>query len=206
MAGEISRKYRKQNRNVFVLAFHVDYWNHLHWKDPFSQHAFTDRQRQYAHALGLRSLYTPQMIVNGREEFVGSNRTKAFATVEKMLKSPAAAKISLRARTPQTTPAFQVDYVVEAAGDDTDLHFALVEGGLVRKISRGENAGKTLRHENVVRVFQTVALPKNHRGTTAIALPRDLTFKNASIIAYTQNSETLAITAAAMLPLVAEAR
>jgi hypothetical protein len=61
--------------NTIVLSYHVDYWDRLGWKDPFSKAAYTDRQRLYAEHLNLQSVYTPQAIVNGKTEFVGSNKT-----------------------------------------------------------------------------------------------------------------------------------
>ena len=184
-----------------MLAFHVDYWNHLHWKDPYSKRAFTERQRRYAHALGTRSLYTPQMVVNGREEFVGSNRSKAFAAVESALKTPAGAQISLHAVSPQTRSDFQIAFAVEGADTDTEIHFALVERGIVRTISRGENSAKTLRPEHVARSFETVDLQNKKSGTAALDLPRDLRFRNASIIAFTQEKNSREITGATAIAL-----
>ena len=61
--------------NTIVLSYHVDYWDRLGWKDSFSKRAYSDRQRQYAEHLNLQSVYTPQAIVNGKTEFVGSNKT-----------------------------------------------------------------------------------------------------------------------------------
>ncbi|MEM6525653.1 MAG: DUF1223 domain-containing protein, partial [Bacteroidota bacterium] len=60
----------KNDRKVFGLSFHVSYWNYLGWKDPYSKEAFTERQRKYAAKFANSSIYTPQMIVNGKEEFV----------------------------------------------------------------------------------------------------------------------------------------
>ncbi|MCA9743861.1 MAG: DUF1223 domain-containing protein [Deferribacteres bacterium] len=201
MAGELYRSYRAQNQNVFVLAFHVDYWNHLHWNDPYSSRAYTDRQRAYARILDIRSLYTPQMVINGQIEFTGSNRSKALKAIDFSLASSSAAKIELEALSPQATPAFQLNYRVTGADTGTDIHFALVEGGLVRKIGRGENAGKTLRHEHVVRAFRTEHLDGNMSATTAVNLPRDLKFRNAKIVVYTQQRDSGHITAAAELSL-----
>ena len=80
-----------------ALAFHVDYWDRLGWKDPFSSDAATARQNAYAKAWGTRRLYTPQMVVNGREEFVGSSEAQADAAVAAALKRPATVALDARA-------------------------------------------------------------------------------------------------------------
>jgi hypothetical protein len=69
------------NENTIVLSYHVNYWDRLGWKDPFSKAAYTDRQRQYAEHLHLESVYTPQAIVNGKTAFVGSNKTALWTTL-----------------------------------------------------------------------------------------------------------------------------
>src|SRR5580704_2729726 len=67
---------------VYILAFHVDYWDRLGWKDAFSEGACSDRQRQYAAWLNLNSVYTPQVVVNGRKEFVGSEAGTLRAAIQ----------------------------------------------------------------------------------------------------------------------------
>lgn len=62
-----------KGKNVFLLAFHVDYWDRLGWKDRFSKEQNTDRQRQYKQWLGLNVMYTPQFVINGSSEFAGNS-------------------------------------------------------------------------------------------------------------------------------------
>ena len=76
-----------QGQNIIALSFHVDYWDRLGWKDPFSNASFTKRQSDYASKLKLETLYTPQAIVNGKYEFVGSNKTAMAAAFQKSLNS-----------------------------------------------------------------------------------------------------------------------
>jgi hypothetical protein len=73
----------ENNDKVYVLSFHVDYWNYIGWKDPFSQARFSQRQRNYARQFSLESIYTPQMVVNGVAEFVGSDEQKLRAAIAK---------------------------------------------------------------------------------------------------------------------------
>ena len=73
---------RYENTDVIGLSFHVDYWDYIGWKDPYASRDFTNRQRIYAEKLRSHQLYTPQMVVNGKHEFVGSNRQQnAFNSV-----------------------------------------------------------------------------------------------------------------------------
>jgi hypothetical protein len=82
--ADIARQYKN---NVFILAYHVDYWNYLGWKDMFSNSAYSNRQKQYASLLNVSSVYTPQIIVNGKTEFVGSDKIKLEQTISKELNS-----------------------------------------------------------------------------------------------------------------------
>src|SRR5438132_289864 len=80
-ADAIAAKITSEFKNVYVLGFHVDYWNSLGWKDEFSNAAWTNRQQQYASHFELSSIYTPQMVVNGKTELVGSNEQLLRKTI-----------------------------------------------------------------------------------------------------------------------------
>src|SRR6186997_2744530 len=80
---EIQKKYN--DKNVLVLGYHVDYWNKLGWKDVFSDASFTQRQEYYSRIFHLNSIYTPQVVVNGKSEFVGSNKEKLISSIEEQL-------------------------------------------------------------------------------------------------------------------------
>src|SRR6266487_818356 len=84
--------------NVYVLGFHVDYWNHLGWKDIFSNAAYTQRQYRYGQIFHLNSVYTPQVVVNGKTEFVGSNENKLRNTITQELKNSPTTNIELTAK------------------------------------------------------------------------------------------------------------
>src|ERR1700685_382630 len=84
------------NKPVYILSFHVDYWNHLGWKDPFSSAAFSDRQKNYANRLNLQSVYTPQVVVNGQTEFVGSDEDRMKNAIENSLQKKSAVLLSLQ--------------------------------------------------------------------------------------------------------------
>ena len=85
----------KLDSNIIPLSFHVDYWNRLGWTDPFSSSKYSERQRSYASQLNLESVYTPQLVVNGEYELVGSNRSNAEAAIKKALKEKSLVKIDI---------------------------------------------------------------------------------------------------------------
>lgn len=136
--------------NVLTLAFHVDYWDSLGWPDPYASASFTARQEDYVRGLGLRQLYTPQMIVNGRREFVGSDRSRAKAAIDDALAQPASVQLTLGA--PRVIAGQrEVSVSLTEAPSDAVLFVAAVAGPLVSEVKRGENAGRTLHHGSVVR-------------------------------------------------------
>ena len=95
LLAEMVQDARTHGRPVYCLAFQVDYWNRLGWTDPYSDAAFSRRQYDYAHALSLGGVYTPQMIVNGTDEFVGSDRERSRKSIDAALKRPAKTTLKL---------------------------------------------------------------------------------------------------------------
>jgi len=134
-----------------VLAFHVDYWNHLGWDDPFSMPHYTRRQYDYARKRGTRTVYTPQVILNGAE-FRRWHAAGAEADIAAAAQGPAGATIALSVRA-----VGERDLDVEAtisnvaAAGEPMLYLALYENGLTNRIEDGENAGRTLHHDFVTR-------------------------------------------------------
>lgn len=97
LLGDFVDDARNNDKRIFALAFHVDYWNYLGWEDIYASSEFSDRQRTYAEALKTNRIYTPQMIVNGNDEFVGSNRNRAKKSIRSALKKAAGIRITLQA-------------------------------------------------------------------------------------------------------------
>jgi hypothetical protein len=199
--GEIVQDAQKRQQRVFGLAFHVDYWNKLGWRDPFSDADFSRRQRDYAGALKTDQVYTPQMIVNGTTEFVGSDRARAHKQIEQALKQPAQADVKLGQEHKHEPGTVVFTYEVKRAAQGTILNVAVVEGGLVSKVGRGENGGRTLHHENVVRTWKTSRLGAAATGTVQLKLPANLVRKNSSVIAYVQDPDTWAVLGATAIEL-----
>ena len=201
LLGEIVQESRKNGQRVFALAFHVDYWDYIGWKDPFASRVFSERQRQYCEAFRSNRIYTPQMIVNGQREFVGSDGSRANAAIQWALAQPARVEVKLQKQKTSPSNELMLSYEVAGLSKEAWLNIALVERGLVNNIKRGENSGRILQHENVVRVFQTVSLKNSRSGLVTIELPNTVKLQNSSIIGYVQDAKTMEVLGAVGLEL-----
>lgn len=175
-----------QNENVIALSFHVDYWNRLGWKDPYSSKDFSDRQRTYTRKL-VAQTYTPQMIVNGRYEFVGSKRSKGDEVLKKAKMDEMPISIDISELNVEGD-LLKFNLNISEIASSTKVNIAVVESGLSNEVTRGENAGHTLRHNNVVRVYERFDAAEA-KGKHTMDLPKKLDPKNARLIAYTQNDQ-----------------
>jgi hypothetical protein len=187
-------------QNVFVLGFHVDYWNRLGWKDEYSSSAYTNRQGEYAAAFSLNGIYTPQVVVNGKAEFVGSDRNKLSGAIKTELNVNTPVSIQLSAST-LNNAAVSVQYTTNA-DDKNNLNIALVQLQAVTNVRRGENDGRTLNHINIVRNFQTVDLVKGKTGKVSFTIPKGLTANQIKIIGFVQDKTSYHIIGAASSPVL----
>ncbi len=138
---------------VVTLAFHVDYWDRLGWKDRFSSAAFTERQHRYAAAWKSDRIYTPQAVVDGRVEFVGTDVTRALDALTTSAARPhatVALSLGVDDAPRQRTLRVAIDPPAGATFSGEVL-LAVAEDGLVSEVTAGENAKKRLAHTGVVR-------------------------------------------------------
>ena len=191
---------------IIGLGQHVDYWDRLGWKDRFSSAALTSRQQQYQSRFNTQSIYTPQMVVDGRAEFVGSDASAARKTLEKSIAAPHGA-IALdvsQAATPQVTVSVS-ELPRITRGDRADIIVAVTESGLTTDVKRGENHGKVLRHASVVRylaaVGQIAGDATSGSASATISLAADWQRDHLAVVAFVQESRGRAILAAAAVPL-----
>ena len=200
--GEIAGQARAAGQPIFTVAFHVYYWDRLGWKDPFSDSRFTQRQYTYATILNSASVYTPQMIVNGRDSFVGSDHQKATSEIKKALTRSSRATVFLQVRAIENSSAYQVRYGVSPVPTGAVLNVAFTQDGLRTKVTAGENAGHTLHHEGVVRAFQSLSLEPGGKGegVLEIRLP-SLVKGNGHVIGYLQDPKTMEILGASAVEI-----
>jgi hypothetical protein len=187
---ELSKKFPE---NVYFLGYHVDYWDHLGWKDEYSSKAFTKRQEQYANEFNLNSIYTPQVVVNGKAEFVGSDKNKLEQTIQEELKNKSGITIGLNAKL-EGQDKINVTYKTNDLGNGEELNIALIQLMATTQVKRGENHDRELHHINIVRDLKN---GYSNSSSVIFKLPPDLTAKDLKIVAFAQNKNDLRINAAA---------
>ena len=190
---------------VFPIEWHVDYWDYLGWPDPYAIPEAALRQRRYGQVL-RSGVYTPQMVLNGRTIVRPAQdyhlvRTSALGALgPKTAAAGAMPHVELSGADRQQR-TIRVSYEVSGVPAGCTLLVAALEGSLENHVPRGENAGRTLSHRNVVRGFTTVNLgPGDGAGVVTITVPESMAPDSASLVAYVQQQETLGIVAATTLP------
>ena len=138
---------------AIVLSEHVDYWNQLGWKDPFSSALFSRRQESYCSQLNSKGPYTPQMVVDGETEFVGSDSGRAAAAIAKASRRPKAA-----VKLTRTAAGLEVEITSPPAGGE--VWMALADDHDASTVTAGENRGRRLEHVAVVRSLQKIGSVK----------------------------------------------
>ncbi len=184
--------------NVFALAFHVTYWNRLGWKDSFSQKIFDDRQYNYGARFKKDGVYTPQLVVNGTEEFVGSRKNQAENAIKKALATPI--KVQIELSKVLKDKDIQIKYKLTGDNKDAVMNFVVIESNFSTKVMRGENEGLTLKHDNVVRDFETTEA-KNTEGVLEIFPLKNWRIENCAAIIFLQDKKTNQVIGAAKISL-----
>jgi hypothetical protein len=180
---------------LIVLSEHVDYWNHIGWKDPYSARFYSERQSAYGRRFGLDSVYTPEMVVDGMSEFVGSNASLANQAFEKALHRP---KLPVRLSSISVTSHLLTGHLETGSLDksygtgDADVYLVLALNRAESRVSAGENAGHNLQHVSVVRRISKIGAVKQGQ-----ALSQEVQVKlgpredsdNLRLIAFVQESQ-----------------
>lgn len=186
-----------KDQPIYILSFHVDYWNKLGWKDVFSNPEFSNRQKQYAAWLHIPTIYTPQVVINGKKEFIGSDEATLRSAIYNNLTKPATAKLILDdVKLNQTQ--LNLTYHTDGNMEKMMLLLAIVEKSAITNVKRGENSGHILTHVQIVRKMQNISLSSlKNVGTTVVEIPKILNVKELEVIAFLQNKYNGEIFAAA---------
>ncbi len=163
LLAQLDRTQPVPGAEIIALKQHVDYWNDLGWRDPYSSEQFSARQEAYAQAFGNNGLYTPQMVVDGRTEFVGSREGQARQAIAQAARTPKTAVHLVWAAAPAGGNSAPLDVRIEqlggaTPGDTAEVFLAITESSLHSEISSGENAGRKLDHTAVVRVLKRIGI------------------------------------------------
>jgi hypothetical protein len=186
--------------DLVVLSEHVDYWNHGGWVDPYSSRSFSERQRWYAEQFGLESVYTPQVVVDGQRETVGSNAGAIKNAVEAVTRSE---KVSLTISN-AVRDGNRIKFHLTSADLKSDgaatVYVALADSKVQSNVSGGENGGRSLTHVAVVRVFSTVGTVKAGDAFSkdvVIPMPSHLSGSGMRVVAFLQTDKSHKIVGAA---------
>jgi hypothetical protein len=209
LLSDLDQNQQVQGAQVIALSEHVDYWNRLGWKDPFSSPDFSRRQAAYAQALGLEDFYTPQMIVDGRTEFVGSKRAAALEAITRAARtSKATINLATKSSAPRSIiVTVQVDNVPDISrGDTAEVMLAVTENGLLSKVSRGENSGRELPHSAVTRKLTRIGTVdgKAFRGESNVQLDPTWKRPNTNVVVFVQERTSRRVLGAAVIKLAVD--
>jgi len=196
---------------IIALSEHVDYWNRLGWADPYSSPEFSARQNDYGSVFGSDEVYTPQMVVDGQIQFVGSNAGKARDAISKSAREPKA-EITITPAKATTRPDGEITIDINVAGvpriagaDTADVLLAITESGLRSNVSRGENAGRKLTHTAVVRKLTTLgvvdATSGSFSGIAAANIEKGWTRSSLKAVVFVQERESRRVLGAAAVSL-----
>lgn len=169
-ADNVLKKIAKQydEENVLALSYHVDYWNYIGWDDIFSKKIYTQKQAAYANKF-RSSLYTPQLVFNGKEHLVGSKAGLVYAKLRNYLKKTVANQVALN-NVVTAKGKVKFDYQISGELNNRKLRYLLVINDRITQVTRGENSNRTLENSNVV-VNEITTKAKYSKGSLTIEIP-----------------------------------
>ncbi|WP_299228017.1 thioredoxin family protein [uncultured Psychroserpens sp.] len=159
----------KEYPNVILLSYHVDYWNYIGWEDPFSNAVYSTRQSAYNKKFASTS-YTPQLVINGKEHFVGSNKSKLFNILNSK-PSTHTQNTMLITDINEVNNYVRFNYKIQGNIENKILHTLLVIDERITDISRGENRNKRLKNSNIV-IQETYISIQDASGASQIEIPK----------------------------------
>ena len=183
---------------VIAVAFHVDYWNYLGWRDPFSSKKFTYRQKEYAMTFRQTGVYTPQIVVQGRRGEVGSDRKAVSRAIADARKTKLVASVAIEKLSGNRLRAL-VAAAAEAKG--AEVWLALIDRRQTTKVPRGENEGKTLVNVNIVREWRKIGDVADEKFDLTVAAAGERGEKRNAAAVIVQNPKAGAILGAALANL-----
>ena len=186
--------------DLVVLSEHVDYWNSGGWVDPYSSRSFSERQRWYAEQFGLESVYTPQMVVDGQREAVGSNAAAIKNAVEAVTGSEKVALTLSNAVREGNRIKFHLTSADLKTGGATTVYVALADNKVQSNVAGGENGGRSLTHVAVVRALVPVGTVKagdSFSKDIVIPIPSHLSGNGMRVVAFLQAEKSHKIVGAA---------
>ena len=194
---------KPDTKKIIPLAFHVDYWDYIGWKDKFSKAEYSDRQRKTAAFAGAGFVYTPQFVLNGRD-FKGADTSRLNQAVSASQKLASRANLSLNSIT-QTNGEITIKATAQTVNpidiNNADIFIAIYESKLVSQVNAGENNGRELKHDYVVRDFYgAYQLSNKNEFTKSFTLKPEWKGRQAGAVIFVQDSKNGEILQSLQLP------
>ena len=158
------------DHSVFPLSYHVDYWNYIGWKDPFSKSKYVEKQRDYNIKFKNRSNYTPQIVVNGMEHFVGSNSSKLYGAINSYSKEKTTNKIGLT-NVWSDKKSVSFEYGISGGTKGKTSRALLVLDQRTTDVKQGENRNRKLTNSNIVVAEKTISVV-GLEGKSYMSIPK----------------------------------
>jgi len=171
----------KNNANpeeVIPLSYHVDYWDYIGWRDPYATKQFTNKQRVYGRKFNSSSIYTPELVINGEEHLVGSDKANIHRKIERKLKSKNIANTVKVKNVTKNADKVSFSYQVDGNTTGKNIHFILVLNERITSVKRGENRNRTLSNNNIV-VKETIESITTTNGTHELKIPNNVSQNDA---------------------------
>jgi len=138
------------DKSIIPIAYHVDYWNYIGWKDPYATTAFTQKQRTYGRKFHSSSIYTPQLVIDGKEHLVGSDRENIHRKIKQHLHRKKVENSVKIISSKKHNNTIACSYNITGSIDNKQIHYLLVLDEATTAIQRGENRNRTLKNSNIV--------------------------------------------------------
>ncbi|KAI3937108.1 hypothetical protein MKX01_015323 [Papaver californicum] len=181
---------------IMLLSFHVDYWDYMGWKDPFGSSQWTVRQKGYIEALKLDTMFTPQIVIQGTTQCVGTDQDSVLSNIRSAPRYPSPTLQATFERPSADTLQVSLSGSLRAKidGRGVDVMVALYENGLVTDCPKGENKGRVLANDFVVRRFEMlctvkdISSKKTINGTVHLTLWEGFNSSKCGVAVFIQNS------------------
>ena len=209
--GYMEEKQPFPGTTVIALEEHVDYWNHDGWTDPFSSAKWTERQQNYENIFKKPEPYTPQMVIDGTKELVGSNGPGVVEAVKAAVQVP---KTDVKIVAGTVDPKGERHYTVTTGklvgakgGDSAEVWLAVTEDGLQSTVSAGENSGQTLHHAATMRSLQKIGVadagktPDSFSGDAAVKFDPKWNAANSHVVVFIQEKKSRDVLGASEIAL-----
>ena len=208
LLAKLDQQARLGNAKIIALEEHVDYWDQLGWRDPYSSAQWTERQQDYASSFRNDGVYTPQMVVDGRIEFVGSSQSRAKSAIEEAA-GESKAELTLKSQLAQNggvRVSVNVKMLPAAENRSAQVWLAVTESALHSNVLHGENAGEDLHHAAVVRSLRKggEAVPNRESafsGEQDLRIDPGWKKENLRVVAFVQDPKSKHILGAASIRL-----